>query len=376
MTRVAFALWFGWVIVATGQPLTPPEAAMQLAARISSQLPRPGTVSLEIRHETAAGPADLSSFRSALEEEMRKVGLPVTATQPETRVRVTISENVRGLLLVAEILSGENVTVVMQPWIAPPASETRPRVKISRRPIWDQPEPVLDFLLFNSEADLFVLSPTAISSFHKTDGKWVGTGVAALSLARPPARDPRGRIENTASGLRVYLPGTSCSGTLQPVLRVNCSPGNETWPVNPRDANLVARWVTDRNTLESQSFPGAFYAASNGWLVTADHRTVDRAGNPLGIGINVGSDLAGLENVCGPNPALVASGASDAPERDHVRVYDIANGQARPASEPLSLAGPITALWPAEVPGEATLVVRNSETGNYEASRLGLACAE
>ena len=47
-----------------------------------------------------------------------------------------------------------------------------------------------------------------------------------------------------------------------------------------------------------------------------------------------------------------------------------------PASEPMALPGPITALWPAETPGQATLVVRNSKTGNYEASRLGVACAE
>jgi hypothetical protein len=40
------------------------------------------------------------------------------------------------------------------------------------------------------------------------------------------------------------------------------------------------------------------------------------------------------------------------------------------------LTGPITALWPAETAGQATLVIRNSKTGNYEASRLGLACAE
>jgi len=45
-------------------------------------------------------------------------------------------------------------------------------------------------------------------------------------------------------------------------------------------------------------------------------------------------------------------------------------------SEPISLPGPVTALWPAVEPAQATLVVRNSNTGNYEASRLAVACAE
>src|SRR6202042_2627051 len=122
-------------------------------------------------------------------EDLRKSGLPMTATQPEVRARITISENARGLLLVAEGLTGENRTVIMQPWIAPPASETKPRITILRRPVWDQPEPVLDLLLLNSESELLVLSTNALLAFRMADGKWMPTGVAALSLARPPARD-------------------------------------------------------------------------------------------------------------------------------------------------------------------------------------------
>ena len=47
-----------------------------------------------------------------------------------------------------------------------------------------------------------------------------------------------------------------------------------------------------------------------------------------------------------------------------------------PASDPLPLPGPVTALWPAETRSQATLVVHNLQTGEYEASRLGLACTQ
>jgi hypothetical protein len=40
------------------------------------------------------------------------------------------------------------------------------------------------------------------------------------------------------------------------------------------------------------------------------------------------------------------------------------------------LPGPVTALWAAETGREVTLVVHNLQTGQYEASRLGLACAQ
>jgi hypothetical protein len=376
MTRVAFALLFGWVTVAIGPAQSPQEAAAQLAARISSLLPRHPTVSLEFENLSSMTHGDLSTFGRALEEQLRRSGLPMTATQPEVRARVTISENDRGLLLVAEILTGDTRTVVMQPWIAPPLSETKPRVRILRRPLWDQPEPMLDLLLLNSESELVVLSPTAVSDFRLADGKWTQTGVAALSLARPPARDPRGRIESTPGGFRVYLPDTTCSGALQPMLTVACTPGNEAWPVNPRDPSFVVRWITDRNVLESPSFQSAFYAGANGWFSTTGHRIMDRAGNTLAVAEAWGTDFANIESSCVSNPTVLASGSSDNPDRDQAQAFEIASGRATPVSEPASLAGPITALWPAETAGQATLVIRNSKTGNYEASRLGVACAE
>ena len=376
MTRVAFALLSGWVTVAIGQAQSPPEAAAQLAARISSQLPRHPTVSLELQNLSSMTPADLSTFGRALEEDLRKSGLPMTATQPEVRARITISEDARGLLLVAEVLTGDNRTVIMQPWIAPPASEAKPRIRILRRPVWDQSEPMLDVLLLNSESELLVLGPTAVSGFRMADGKWMPTGVAALSVARPPARDPRGRIASTPGGFRVYLPDTTCSGTLQPMLTVACGPGNEAWPVNPRDPSFVVRWVTDRNVLESPNFQSAFYAGANGWFSTAGHRIVDRAGNTLGVSEAWGTDFANIESSCVSNPTVLASGSGDNSDRDQAQAFEIASGRTTPVSEPTALPGPITALWPAETAGQATLVVRNSKTGNYEASRLGLACAE
>jgi hypothetical protein len=375
MTHVAFALLFLWAAVEIGEGQTPAQAAVQLAGRISSQLQRHPTVSLELQNLSVLTPVQLSSFRSAFIEELSKAGLATTTTQPEMRMRLTVSENTRGLLLVAELISGDNRSVIMQPWIAPPAKEGKPPFRILRSPIWDQPEPVLDLLL-NSDSELVVLSPTTVSTFRMTDGHWAPTGVAGLSLARPLARDPRGRIQNTPGGLRVTLPGTTCNGALQPTLKFTCASGNEAWPVSPREPGIVARWVNDRNTLESDSFPSTFYTAANGWFSTPDHRIIDRSGNSLAVPEAWGSDFASIESSCGSNSTVLVSGPSDNPDRDQVRVYEIANGHATPVSEPMTLPGPITALWPGEPAGQATLVVRNSKTGNYEASRLGVACSE
>src|ERR1700687_4050216 len=120
MSRVVFGLLFWSILPCLVEAQSMPEAAGQLAARISSLLQRRATVSLDFQNLTALAPAESSSFRSALEAELRKAGLAVATTQPEVRLRVTISENVHGLLLVAEVFTGDTKQVVMLPWIAPP----------------------------------------------------------------------------------------------------------------------------------------------------------------------------------------------------------------------------------------------------------------
>ena len=68
--------------------------------------------------------------------------------------------------------------------------------------------------------------------------------------------------------------------------------------------------------------------------------------------------------------------AGDAEDHDQIQAYEMVDGQAVAASDLLFLPGPVTALWPSETPGQSTVVIRNSKTGNYEASRLGVACTE
>jgi hypothetical protein len=379
MLRVGLALLFGTLAAARVGAQSMGEAAAQLAARISSQLQRHATVSLEIQNLTAVGPAELSSFRAALQEELRKLGLESTAVgQPEIRLRVTLSENVRGLLFVAEVTSGEsrgeNRQVAMLPWNRPPPTEGKPRVKITVQPMLEQSEAMLDLLLVDSQ--LLVLSPSKVSSYKLASGKWTPSAIAGVSWARPLARDQHGRMENGPGGFRVFVPGTSCNGTLEPDFKITCEPGNETWLLNPRDPTLAVRWVTDRNLLESDNARGPFYSTGAGWFASSEDRIVDRAGQPLAGADGWGSEISSVENPCGSGWLALVSAAGDGQDHDQIQAYEVVDGQVIAASEAISLPGPVTALLPAETRGQATLVIRNSKTGNYEASRLGVACAE
>src|SRR5258708_4781562 len=149
MSRVVFGLLF-LSILPLVQAQSMPEAAVQMAARISSLLQRRATVSLDFQNLTALAPAESSSFRSALESELRKAGLAVATTQPEIRLRVTLSENIRGLLFAAEVFAGDTKQTIMLPWNGPPAVEQKRTLQLTRRMVLDQTEPILDFLFLDS----------------------------------------------------------------------------------------------------------------------------------------------------------------------------------------------------------------------------------
>ena len=359
MLRVVFALSFGLILVPQVQAQPLPDAAGQLASRISSLLPRRATVSLDLRNLMTRPPDGWSSFRGQLQDAFQKSGIQVAGTPaaqpdsrvPDTRVMITLSESVQGPLFVVEVITGDNRQVAMLHW-TPPRAEEKPRMTLVNKTLWTQPEPVLDVLLLNSGAQMLVLSTSNVTSYQMNGGKWTFASSAPLTLSRPMPRDPRGRLLSAADGgFRVYVPGVTCMGTLQPALQLNCAPGNETW-------NDV-RWVTDRNVLESDKAPGARYSPA-----------VPPASGAEGWG----SDIAAMDNPCAQSAIQIADGNNS--DHDQVQAFEIAGGQASAASEPLAVPGLVTALWPAETRGQVTVVVRDSQTGDYAASRLGLACAQ
>jgi hypothetical protein len=356
MLRVAIALLFG--LAAAAQP--PPqasqpmmEAATQLASRTSSLLPRHPTVSLEQQNLSALPEDEWLSFRSLFEAELRKAGFEVSnGSSAEPRIRITLSDTARGFLFVAEVVSSDNRQTVMLPWSKPAVDDEKSRLNITKKLLWTQPEPILDVLLLDPDT-LLVLSVSKVASFHSAGGAWTPGASSSLVLPRPVPRDPRGRLEGTSGGFRAYLPGVTCTGAVQPDLKITCAPGNETWP----DAHV--RWISDRNLLESDAVKGPFYTTANGVFVMAEGHT-----SPEGWG----SDIAPIQSACGAT--VIAT--STATDHDSAQAYQ----NTTPISDPLPLPGTVTALWPSEMPREVTLVVHNLQTGNYEASRLGLACSQ
>jgi hypothetical protein len=377
MLRAGFALLFGLGMLARIQAQPLPEAVPAMVRGISSLLPQRATVSLEFQALAPVAPVEWSSFRGALRDELRKSGVDLKDTgQAESQVRVVVSENPRGLLLIAEVVSNDTRQVVMAPWGRLSAVGVKPGLRIQMTPITEQTEPILDVWMSDSGLDLLVLTPAKVIAMHLTDGKWTPNGQASLPVARPIPRDPRGRLQALSGSLGVYLPGTTCTGQVGPRPIFSCEAVNSHWSMGTFEPTQV-RWVTDRNVLETDGVGGSFYTAAMGWFASANGKVVNREGEVQGTH-NWGSDLAAIANPCGSaeSKIVIVAGAEDINQQDQVQAFSPPPEPPAAVSAPVVLPGAVTALWPAERTAQATLVIRNSITGTYEASRLSLACTQ
>ena len=199
---------------------------------------------------TSLPAAEWSSFRSLLQDELRKAGFQITgvaaaATPPDSRVRVTLSEDARGLLFVAEVFSGDNRQIAMLPWNLPvlgasqtahhyyqerslDAAGTNPRHPAGRLRIPDagfEPEQNRELSFAGGQVDAIGYSVTACCP---------GLCLATRAGGSKPPLD----------GFEAFLPVATCTGAWNPELKLTCANGIANWP-----GTLGTHWVADRNVV-------------------------------------------------------------------------------------------------------------------------------
>jgi hypothetical protein len=146
-------------------------------------------------------------------------------------------------------------------------------------------------------------------------------------------------------------------------------------------ADETDRWVPGRNYMDGGE-RGYFYTKAEigfGTLVAGiDGRTrlYGPRPEPALVINNWGSDIVAIESNCGSKKQVLATAPTTEDSHDRLQAFEVSAGSYAAVSEPLPLAGPATVLWPSESPDQVTLVVHNSQTGMYEASRISLACAQ
>ena len=406
------------------------EAAGELAAKIVARAAPQTALALVVRNASSLSDDDVSRIRRALRSELRGRRIHLTTSKRAgAEVQVTLSENVEGLVWIAEIRKGASTDVGMESVARPkPGSQqaTEELLSVRKSRVFEQAEPMLDVVPLAREAAgaappgparILVLGAGAVSLFAKAapadkaragDGQeaaWQVKASAQIPRRLPWPRDLRGRlVAGAGNQFQAYLPGEVCSGNLEP-LSVECHEADDPWPLGAvASSALHAYFAPDRNYFDGRIrlddgrevkappfFAAAILPAGNEagkagggegnsmWLLTGlDGRAQVLSGGEASAA-NIGgwgSELVGVTTGCRSGWQALTTGSGDFTGSDTVQAYEIIGHHAVIASLPVEFAGPVTALWPLANGSEALAISHNMKTGDYEAFRLSVTCNE
>jgi hypothetical protein len=395
------ACCFALIVMCVGMSLasdwrTPEE---QLARKIAAAT-GPGAVALDVANKSSLSRAEADEIRRGLTSELAALGVRlVNAEQSAATVQVTLSENLREYVWVAEIHQGNNensVAMVTSPRAGFAVVE-QPAIALTIRKalLWIDENRILDVALVNgSSQHMIVLEAESVELLKFQDGRWQREQSLTVSHAHPWPRDLRGRLALRSDHLfDAYLPGVFCRSSTTAPLALNCYESDDPWPLGTGQSGLSAFFAPTRNFFTGALSPGiekqttvkAFYSAAmlprdkyRLWIfstVDGEVHLLDGVSDQTAQKLGWGSDVASVRSGCGMGWQLLITGNEDGAS-DSVRAFEVADREPVGVSQAAGFNGKITALW-ADADGTGAIAIsQNSETGKYEAYRLSIACGQ
>lgn len=379
----------------------------QLAPKITA-VTGPGVVALEIENRSSISAADVEQIRSELKSAFEAAGIKIwQPEQSSATIRVTLSENLQNYVWVAEIQQAAEERSLLIVSAPRPASSlgsqnSRPLTLQATRLI-SRPEPVLDVAVIEgSPRRLLVLGRDSVTIYEYTANRWNQGQSVSIAHDKTMPRDVRGRIFLRKDRLfDLYLPGVGCrSGNAWP-LTMNCTASDDPWPLAgtlqsapdaaPFDPGLSAFFSPARNFFTGALVPGIgkqksappFYSAAPVprdkyvlWLfagIDGQLHILDGINQQNAPKIQWGSEIASVHTSCRSGWQVLATSA-DVSGQDTIQAFEFPDREPVEVSQKIELPGDLTALWAGQSGESAAAVVRNNETGNYEAMLLNLTC--
>ncbi len=392
--RLVAALAVVFACAQTAVAATKWEAA---TARLASQITAitgPGNASLTFKNLSSLSPSDLAAIRVPLETQLRSGGVLLRdVASSASEIQVTLSENVREWLIVAEIRQGPDTKIAIvgvDKGSAGALARAGSAMVMRKTFLISQSEPILDAALVDSGSarNLLLLSRNSLALYLWSAGKLSLQQSLPIAHGAPFPADLRGRIVVAHDHLfDAYLPGVSCaSGTGTP-MTMTCRATDDPWPIGGQKAFFNSA----RNYFTGILAPGVgtqlppFFSAATLprvnytlWLFNGVDGQV-RAYDSVELRTipntrNWGSDMISVRSNCGVGTQLLVTASGDDTVADTLHAYEMVDREPNEVASQLAMDGPITALWPSADASSAVAVVRNLQTGQYDAYNITIAC--
>jgi hypothetical protein len=415
VTGWASALMLGLALHAASGPSQWDQPSSALAEQIAGIL-GPGQATLTVRNLSSIASSDVNSIRQLIEQDLKVRGIALSNGESANTIRITLSQNDRVRLWVAEVIQGNETRIVMVETDGDRPSQSAEEAHIVLRKerymgasdlesatAYPLRAPIVGTI--ETPHGVVVFRPHEAVILQGAPGAWRVQKHIDLNHA-PESRDPRALLVASADGnaFTAFLGGSECDGTYGSATNaaapaadewtIHCHASDEPWPIlqsgDPANsARLKAFYNSARNYFTGVVTPGIgvdllpFYAAallphSSGvaMLIGGIDGKVQLADNgvlqPVSGTRDWGSDFAVLRSGCGSGAQVIVAG-SGAAESDSLRAYDLSAQEAVGSSAPLAMAGSVTALWTA-ADGRSVLAAVRRASGDYEVDRVSALC--
>ena len=400
---------------ATDAPSPWVQPAATLAEEIAGIL-GPGQAHLTIRNLSTIPSEEIPAILRLLEQDLKARGVTTSEAESANVLRVTLSENLRERLWVAEIVEGNETRVAMV-HVDRSISHVKPvneQIQLRKQTVFAAPElspgePIL--YAIEKDSALLLLHPEGISVLNRVSDGWQRQSLLSFSTQHSLSRDARGLLIPSVNGVTAFIPGLQCSIEFAPAEIVaqgvsgawsyHCHTSDDPWPIARTgtvndSASLKAFYNSARNYFTGVVTPSLgvdlppFYSAAllprpsgAAFLFSGIDGKVQVVENgalkPVSGTRDWGSDFAALNSGCGAGMQVIASGSGEV-TADSLRVYELPAQEAVPASAPLAMDGSVTALWSAP-DGKSIFAVVRKTTGagsedSYEVDRVTASCNE
>jgi SpoU rRNA methylase family enzyme len=376
----------------------------------------PGQARLTIRNLSTISNDEIPAIRRLLEQDLKTLGVLASGAESANEIRLTLSENQRGRVWVAEIVEGNETRVAMVEVKQGAVQQTQAKsgVTLRKQSVLTTRDEVLAALEIADA--MVVLEPEEIVVYGNAAEGWQERKRVGIGQKKPLPRDPRGMILATpgGDGFEASAAGMSCSGSYQPAQpagewSIQCRESDDPWsifraPVGQAGGNaqedvsvtpIKAFYNAARDYFTGILSPSlgpelpSFYTAA--WLARPSNGAALLLGGvdgkleilengalkPVAGARDCGSDFAALQPGCGANAQIVASGSGEAAS-DSLRAFELPAQEAVPSSAPLAMDGTVTALWTAPDGKSVLAVVRKTAnpgaTDRYEVDRVTASC--
>jgi hypothetical protein len=412
---VILSILFGSVLLRATDWSVPEQ---QLATKIVA-VTGPGAVALTFENRSSLGRRNTDIVENGLRAVLEQAGIRlVRPEQAAATVFIVLSENPGSYVWVAQIQQGQSDSAVVMVSASrtggTAAGHDAMPMSLRKTLLFSQDAPILDVAVVQEDAAptrIATLDGEKVSIYRLQGGKWQQEQAAEIPHAKPWPRDLRGRLITAKDHLfDVYLPGVTCHSNAGGTVMLNCRETDDPWP-------MVAAGMTGSSPFPSAGLEnkgaipamGAFYAPTRNFFTGALTPAVGKfsnipkfysaAGLPrekytlwlfsatdgfihLVDGMNDqyaklewGSSITSLKTGCGAGWQVLTTSAGER-SNDTVRAYEFPDRDPVPVSAPLELPGSVTGLWTEPRGDSAVVVVRDQDTGGYEAFRLAMACGQ